>query len=216
MLGQSEQNIRDLFEEARQDQQKFGANSALLISVFDEIDAVCKNRAQINSVRDNVHDNVTAQLLAEIDGMIYLDNILLISTTNILEAIDPVLLRQGRIEKAIKVELPNAAARSAIFDIYTQALILNAALHQDVDINNIIRRTEGMTAAHVEQIGQLAVHAVMRRDILRRDKFDITEEQTEALEVCNRDFIVLALIYRYIRKGREGRKERDIYEERKR
>ncbi|CAF5223340.1 unnamed protein product, partial [Rotaria magnacalcarata] len=103
--------------------------------------------------------------------------------------IDPVLLRQGRIEKAIKVELPNAAARSAIFDIYTEALIRNAALHQDVDINNIIRRTEGMTAAHVEQIGRLAVHAVMRRDILGRDKFDITEEQTEALEVCNRDFI---------------------------
>ena len=44
---------------------------------------------------DTVRDNVTAQLLAEIDGMIYLDNILLIGTTNILEAIDPALLRPG-------------------------------------------------------------------------------------------------------------------------
>ncbi|CAM4852330.1 unnamed protein product, partial [Rotaria magnacalcarata] len=91
MLGQSEQYIRDLFEEARQDQQNFGSNSALHIIVFDEIDAVCKNRAQSNSLRDNVHDNVTAQLLVEIDGMIYLDNIFLIGTTNILESIDPAL-----------------------------------------------------------------------------------------------------------------------------
>ena len=75
---------------------------------------------------DTVHDNVTAQLLAEIDGMIYLDNILLIGTTNILEAIDPALLRSGRTEKVIKIELVDAAARSAIFDIHTKALIRNA------------------------------------------------------------------------------------------
>ncbi|CAM4777871.1 unnamed protein product [Rotaria magnacalcarata] len=118
MLGRSEQNIRDLFEEARQDQQNFGSNSALHIIVFDEIDAVCKNRAQSNSLRNNVHDNVTAQLLAEIDGMIYLGNILLIGTTNILESIDPALLRPGRIEKVIKVELPNAAVKQPLSNIH--------------------------------------------------------------------------------------------------
>ncbi|CAF0881682.1 unnamed protein product [Rotaria sordida] len=189
MLGQSEQNIRDLFEDARQDQRNFGSNSKLHVIVFDEIDAVCKNRTQSSSVRDTVHDNVTAQLLAEIDGMIYLDNILLIGTTNILEAIDPALLRSGRMEKVIKIELPDAAARSAIFDIHTKALIRNAALNEDVNINHIIRRTAGMTGAHMEQIVRLAVQAAMRRDILKRDKFDITEEEAEALEVCHRDFI---------------------------
>ncbi|CAF4440289.1 unnamed protein product [Rotaria sp. Silwood2] len=189
MLGQSEQNIRDLFEDARQDQRNFGSNSKLHVIVFDEIDAVCKNRTQSSSVRDTVHDNVTAQLLAEIDGMIYLDNILLIGTTNILEAIDPALLRPGRMEKVIKIELPDAAARSAIFDIHTKALIRNAALNEDVDINHVIRRTEGMTGAHMEQIVRLAVQAATRRDILNRDKFDITEEEAEALEVCHRDFI---------------------------
>ncbi|CAF5120267.1 unnamed protein product [Rotaria magnacalcarata] len=71
----------------------------------------------------------------------------------------------------------------------TEAVIRNAALHQNVDINHIIQRTEGLTGAHVEQIFRLAVHAAMRRDILERDKFDTTEEQGEALEVCNRDFI---------------------------
>ncbi|CAF4948392.1 unnamed protein product, partial [Rotaria magnacalcarata] len=76
--------------------------------------------------------------------MIYLDNI--------LKSIDPALLRPGRIEKVIKVEFPNASARSAIFDIYTEAVIRNAALHQDVDINHIIQRTEGLTGAHVNKL----------------------------------------------------------------
>ena len=188
-LGQSEQNIPELFEDAPQDQQKFGSNSNLHVIIFDEIDGVCKSRTHGDSVRDTVHDNVTAQLLAEIDGMIRLDNILLIGTTNILEALDPALLRPGRVEKLIKIELPNAAARSAIFDIHTRALIRNGALNADVDINYIIRRTEGLTGSQVERVVQLAVHAAMRRDILNRNKFYITEEEAEELEVCNQDFI---------------------------
>ena len=62
-------------------------------------------------------------------------------------------------------------------------------INEDVDIKYIIRRTEGMTGAHVEQIVRLAAQAAMRRDILERDKFDITEEEAKALEVCHRGFI---------------------------
>ncbi|CAF2907601.1 unnamed protein product [Rotaria sp. Silwood2] len=92
ILGQAEQNIQDLFEDGCQDQRNFGSNSKLHVIVFDEIDAVCKNRTQNNSVRDTVQDNDTAHFLGEIDGMICRDSILLISTTNFLEAIDPALL----------------------------------------------------------------------------------------------------------------------------
>ena len=116
--------------------------------------------------------------------MVYLNNILLIATTNILEAIDPALIRPDRLEAVIKIELPDASARSNIFDIYSKALIRNGALNQDVDINNIIRRSAGMTGAHVERIVHLAVHTAMRRDILNRDKFDFTDEEAEDLEVC--------------------------------
>lgn len=189
MLGESEKKIRDLFDDARHDQQKFGANSKLHVIVFDEIDAVCKNRTNNGLVRDAVHDNVTAQLLSEIDGMVYLDNIFLIGTTNILEAIDPALLRPGRIETVIKIELPNETARSNIFDIYTKALIRNGVLNEDIDINNIIQRTTGMTGAHVERVVRLAIQAAMRRDIVNRGKFCITEEEGEFLEIHNRDFI---------------------------
>ena len=90
MLGESEKKIRDLFDDARRDQKAFGANSQLHVIIFDEIDTVCKNRTHNGLVRDIVHNNVTTQLLAEIDAMAYLDKILIIRTTNFVEEIDPV------------------------------------------------------------------------------------------------------------------------------
>ena len=105
--------------------------------VFDEIDAICKNRVHNDLVHHAVHDDVTTQFLSEIDGMAYLNNILVISTTNILKAIDPTLLRPGCIETMIKIEIPDAAACSNIFHIYRNALIHNDSLNQGVDIDNI-------------------------------------------------------------------------------
>ena len=190
MLGESEKKIRDLFDDVRPDQKVYGANSQLHVIIFNEIDAVYKNRTHNGLIRDTVHNTVTAQLLAEIDAMVYLDNIPIISTTNFLEEIDPVLLRPGRMETVIEIKLPDDIARSHIFDIYTKALIRNGAMNRDVNINNIIRSTEGMTGLHVERVVRLVIHAAMQRDIIEHDRFDVTEEEGEALEVCNRDFLV--------------------------
>ena len=113
--------------------------------------------------------------------MVYFNNIIIIGTTSFLEEIDPALLRPGRIETVIKIKLPDAVARSHIFDIYTntKALIHNGAMNQDVNINNIIRSTEGVTGSHVERVVRLAIHAAMQRDIIERDRFDVTEEEEE-------------------------------------
>ena len=85
--------------------------------------------------------------------------------------------------------MPDTIALSHIFDIYTntKALIRNGAMNQDVNINNSIRSTEGMTGSHVEGVVRLAIHAAMQRDIIEWDRFDVSEE--EALEVCNLDFL---------------------------
>ena len=190
MLGELEKKIRDLFDDARRDQKPYGANSQLHVIIFDEIDTVYKNRTHNGLVRDIVHNNVTAQLFAEIDAMVCLDNILIIGTTNFLEEIDLALLRPRRIETVIENKLPDAIACSYIFYIYTKALIRNGAMNQDVNINNIIGSTEGMTGSHVERVVRLAIHAAMQQDIIERDRFDVTEEEGEALEVCNRDFLV--------------------------
>ena len=60
----------------------------------------------VEGVRSNVEDNVTTQLLAEIDGMVHLDNIFLVSTTNTLDSVDLALLRSGRIDTISKVGYP--------------------------------------------------------------------------------------------------------------
>ena len=77
MLGESEKKVRDLFNDAHRDQKKCRTNSKLYAVIFDEIDAVCKSRIHNDLVRGAVFDNVTAQLLAEVHGMLSLDNILL-------------------------------------------------------------------------------------------------------------------------------------------
>jgi vesicle-fusing ATPase len=188
-LGESEGKIRALFADARRDQQTLGEQSKLHILIFDELDSICKHRTHCDeSTHSNVQDNVTTQLLTEIDGITPLDNILIIGTTNMIATIDPALLRPGRIELVIEVSLPDTDARIHIFDIYTKELLQNGLLESDVDIDKIIRATRGLTGAHIERLVRLAIINAMRRDVLSRGRLDISEEESKNLRVRNIDF----------------------------
>ena len=190
ILGESERKIRDLFQTARQDQELYGSNSSLHIIVFDEIDAICKQGSgHAEGIRSNVKDNVTTQLLTEIDGMYRMDNIFLIGTTNNIDSVDPALLRSGRIDTTIEGGLPDDKGRLHIFDIYTKPLLRNAILQGDVNINCIIQNTEGFTGAEIEHIIRLAAHNAMRPDILNKGRMEITYDEAEQLQVSNKDFM---------------------------
>jgi vesicle-fusing ATPase len=189
MLGESERKIRDLFENARQDQERHGSDSNLHVIVFDEIDAICKRRScHVEGTLSNVEDKVTTQLLAEIDGMVHLDNIFLIGTTNILHMVDPALLRSGRIDTIIEIGVPDESGRLQIFDIYTKHLLRNGILQADVNVDHIVRSSQGFTGAQIEHIVRLAVHNAMRRDILNKGHMEVTYEDADQLQVCNKDF----------------------------
>lgn len=189
-LGESEEKVRGLFADARRDQKALGNDSPLHVIIFDELDSICKRRTNNSdeSTRDRVQDNVTTQLLTEIDGPIPLDNILIIGTTNMLENIEPALLRPGRIYLVIEMQLPSETARLSIFDIHTNKLIRNGFLKSDVSIENIIRGTNGLTGAHIEKIVRLAIINAMRRDVLARGRLDISDTESENLRVENADF----------------------------
>lgn len=105
-VGGSEEKIRELFKEAEEEQAMAGDDSELHVIIFDEIDAICKQRG---STRDGtgVGDSVVNQLLSKIDGVNSLNNILLIGMTNRLDMIDPALLRPGRFEVHIEIGLPD-------------------------------------------------------------------------------------------------------------
>ena len=76
-VGESEANIRKLFADAEEEQRRLGANSGLHIIIFDEIDAICKQRGSMAG-STGVHDTVVNQLLSKIDGVEQLNNILVI------------------------------------------------------------------------------------------------------------------------------------------
>ena len=117
-VGQSEENIRNLFADADAEQAARGDDSDLHIIIFDEIDSVCKARG---SSRDGtgVHDTVVNQLLSKIDGVNSLNNILLIGMTNRKDLIDEALLRPGRLEVHVEISLPDESGRLQILGIHT-------------------------------------------------------------------------------------------------
>jgi transitional endoplasmic reticulum ATPase len=103
-----------------------------------------------NSVtRNSVHDSITTQILSEIDGMKYLNNIVIIDTTNTIDAIDSDLYHPGRLDLFIEVWL--------IFDIYAKTLLKNSLSADNLNIERLIHQTSGMTGAHIEKLVQRAV-----------------------------------------------------------
>ena len=82
-VGESEANIRKLFEEAEEEQAKRGVNSGLHIIIFDELDAICKQRGSSGS-STGVHDTVVNQLLSKIDGVNSLNNVLIIGKFSVV------------------------------------------------------------------------------------------------------------------------------------
>ena len=191
MLGESEHKTRDLFVDAHRDQKLYGADNTLHIIVFDQIDAVCKRRSNhADGIRNNVEDSVITQLLTEIDEMFRLDNIFLIGITNDIDSVDPALFRSGRIDTTIEVGVPDDQGRLQIFDIYTKPLLRNGILQVDNDINSIISNSEGFTGAHIEHVVRLAIHNAMCFDIVDKGRIDITYEEADQLQICNRDFML--------------------------
>ena len=133
---------------------------------------------------------ITTQILTEIDAMKYLDHILIIGTTNIMEIIDPALFRPGRLDTLIEIGLPDRKGRSEIFNIYTKTLLKNSLIYEDVNIERLIHETHGMTGAHIEQLVRRAVYSAMKRGLKNYRTLRISDEDAEKLQVMNIDFTV--------------------------
>ena len=105
-VGESEAKIRELFADADADMAEFGDDSELHIIIFDEIDAICKQRG---SGKDGtgVGDTVVNQMLSKMDGVTAINNILIVGMTNRKDMIDSALLRPGRFEVHIEIGLPD-------------------------------------------------------------------------------------------------------------
>jgi vesicle-fusing ATPase len=121
-VGESEQYVRALFAEAEAEQAEVGDASALHVLVFDEMDAFTRERGSLTGDTSGIRDSVVNQLLAKMDGVEQLDNILVIGLTNRPDLMDPALLRPGRLEVQVLVPRPDVAGRQRIAAIHSKRL----------------------------------------------------------------------------------------------
>lgn len=163
-VGQSEANIRALFEDAEKEQAEMGDNSELHIIIFDEIDAICKARGS-TSDGSGVHDSIVNQLLAKIDGVDSLNNVLIMGMTNRKDLIDPALLRPGRFEVHIEIGLPDEAGRVQILNIHTAKMRENNILSSNVSIAELASRTKNFTGAEIEGLVKSAASFSFERQV---------------------------------------------------
>lgn len=184
-VGGTEANVRKLFAEAEEDQKTKGDNSQLHVIIFDEFDAMCKQRG---ATRDGtgVNDNVVNQLLSKIDGVNALNNVLLIGMTNRIDLLDTAMLRPGRFEVQIEIGLPDRNGRREILGIHTRAMAEAKILGEDVDLDHFADITKNFSGAEIEGLVKAAVSYAFSRHI----DFDNPTETKDAadLHVMQKDF----------------------------
>ncbi|KAG6476075.1 hypothetical protein ZIOFF_065310 [Zingiber officinale] len=185
-VGESEKNIRDLFADAEQEQSTKGEQSDLHVIIFDEIDAICKSRG---STRDGtgVHDGIVNQLLTKIDGVQSLNNVLLIGMTNRKDLLDEALLRPGRLEVHVEINLPDENGRFQILQIHTSKMKENSFLAADVNLQQLAARTKNYSGAELEGVVRSAVSYALNRQISFDDLTKPLDE--ESIKVTMDDFL---------------------------
>lgn len=149
-FGESEANVRDIFDKAR------GAAPCVLF--FDELDSIASNRGASAGDAGGAGDRVVNQLLTEMDGMEAKKNIFIIGATNRPDIIDPALMRPGRLDQLIYIPLGDLEARASIF----KAVLRKSPVAKDVDLHFLATKTEGFSGADITEICQRATQAAIR------------------------------------------------------
>ena len=163
-VGESEKNVRDLFQEAMDDTK----GEDLHLIICDEFDALCKSRGSSRSDA-GVGDNVVNQFLSMIDGPEELNNVLLICMTNRKDMIDSAILRSGRIEVHIEIDLPTLEGRKEILAIHTKQLFDNHYIDADVNIDHLAFLTKNYTGAELSGLVRNASSYAISREVAIKD-----------------------------------------------
>ena len=151
-VGESEKGIRKIFERARQ--------VAPCIVFFDEIDSLAGKRGR-GDTGSRVTESVLNQLLAEMDGLEDLNDVLVIGATNRPDMLDQALLRPGRFDKILLVNASGEKGRQKVLEVHTK----NMPLAKNVDLKKIAKETDGYTGADIEGLVREAGMIALRKDI---------------------------------------------------
>ncbi|MBU7018498.1 MAG: CDC48 family AAA ATPase [Theionarchaea archaeon] len=173
--GQSEENLRRMFEEAQR--------NAPSIIFIDELDAIAPKRGEVTG---EVERRVVAQLLALMDGLHARGKVIVIAATNRPEGIDPALRRPGRFDREIEIGVPNKFGRKEILQIHTRGMPLDT----DVSLDDMAQITHGFVGADLQSLCKEAAMYALRRILpeINLEEERIPEEVLEKIAVTKKDF----------------------------
>jgi cell division protease FtsH len=156
--------VRDLFDQAKK--------NAPCIAFIDEIDAIGRTRSGAGSFASNdEREQTLEELLVELDGFEQRDAIVVLAATNRPDVLDPALLRPGRFDRQITVDLPERRGREAILRIHTR----NVPLAPDVNLEDLARATPGFSGADLENLVNEAALTAARRGQTQVDRKDFED-----------------------------------------
>ncbi|CAG8960642.1 hypothetical protein HYFRA_00013520 [Hymenoscyphus fraxineus] len=187
-VGQSEENIRKLFADAEKEYKEKGDESGLHIIIFDELDAVCKQRGSGAGGGTGVGDSVVNQLLSKLDGVDQLNNILLIGMTNRKDMIDDALLRPGRLEVHMEISLPDEAGRAQILKIHTSKMLANDVMDPDVNVGELAHLTKNFSGAEIGGLVKSASSFAFNRHVKVGTVAGVSDD-IENMKVNRADFM---------------------------
>lgn len=166
-FGESEANVRDVFEKARA--------AAPCVLFFDELDSIGSTRGGNSGDGGGAADRVINQLLTEIDGMGSKKNVFVIGATNRPDIIDPALMRPGRLDQLLYIPMPDYESRLSIL----RAVLRKSPISKEVDLAYMATQTDKFTGADLTEICQRAAKNAIRESIQRHMERIRMREQAE-------------------------------------
>jgi len=162
-VGESEKRVREIFKKARQ--------VAPSIIFFDEFDSISKVRGISMS---DATERVVNQLLTELDGVEELEKVIVIAATNRRDLIDSALLRPGRIDAIVELDIPDKKAKEKIFEVHTKKM----PLEKGIELKNYLDNTDDWTGADIEFLCRNAgINAIKRHyKNKKKEEFKILKE----------------------------------------
>jgi len=177
-FGESEANVRDVFEKAR------GAAPCVLF--FDELDSIAQQRGGSSGDGGGAGDRVMNQLLTEMDGVGAKKNVFIIGATNRPDIIDTALMRPGRLDQLIYIPMPDYESRLSIL----KAILRKSPLSPEVDLEYLAAETDKFTGADLTEICQRAAKIGIRENIEREiERERLREEMDDAMDEEDEDLV---------------------------
>ena len=173
--GESEQQLREIFEDAKEESPS--------IVFIDELDSIAPKREDVTG---EVERRVVAQLLTMMDGLETRGQVVVIGATNRVDSVDPALRRPGRFDREIEIGVPDEVGRKEILQIHTRGMPLS----DDVSLDHLADETHGFVGADIESLTKEAAMKALRRYLpeIDLDEEDVPPSLIDRMIVKRDDF----------------------------